>query len=860
MFRFGVLIAFIFLSINSHAHIKNKDITLQLSWFNQFQFAGYYIAKEKGFYSENGLDVQIKPFSFDLNIVDDVERNRVDFAIGREELILEKVNNNRSIVVLYSLFQTSPLVLISKENSKINSLKDLKNKKLMTTLPDIEELSLKAMLSTSNISLDEIEFLNHTHSSKDLISGKTDMITAYISKLPFELEKKGVGYNIFQAKDYGFDLYSDFLFTSEKLIKKDLHSVKAFKEASLRGWEYAYNNIEESVDLILEKYNTQNLSREELLYEAYELKKLSYYKTSRLGEIKVDKLHKIFDLYKIVGDITEDKQKENEKKWLLNLEEFYYSKIDEEIILSDKQREYLDKEENLNICVYSKDFPYGNIDSYNIYSGINADILKLISKKIDVNLNPVFTKNVSDSISMIESGECSFSFINSFNKKINRSVDYSSVYLERPYVIVTKDNEFFISDIKDVGDKEIVVKNSSKIYYFLKNNYPFLNISQVNSINEGLMAVETNNAFAYIDLPESIEYNLKSNSLLDLKISGQLNKNFSMMFVYNKNDLVLHDILEEAIKNISNEQLQDILDRWTFIKIEKEINYELVWKIIAVFFSLLLFLVIFFIKQNKLKKEITELNRTLEQRVREEVEKNREKDTALFQQSRFASMGEMIGNIAHQWRQPLNRINLNLSVISEITNENNFDKNVIDDKIKSAKKNISYMSETIEDFINFFNPDKKKTDFLIINTVRRSLKLLESRFCDIKVEIPENRDITIQGFENEFLQVLLVILNNAVDNFDLSESIDKKITIFLVEETDNIKLLIRDNGGGIKPEHINKVFEPYFTTKFKNEGAGIGLYMAKMIIEKSMNGKLSVFSKNRNTTFTIALPKHKELS
>jgi len=223
-------------------------------------------------------------------------------------------------------------------------------------------------------------------------------------------------------------------------------------------------------------------------------------------------------------------------------------------------------------------------------------------------------------------------------------------------------------------------------------------------------------------------------------------------------------------------------------------------------------------------------------------------------------MGEMIGNIAHQWRQPLNRINLNLSVISEITNENNFDKNVIDDKIKSAKKNISYMSETIEDFINFFNPDKKKTDFLIINTVRRSLKLLESRFCDIKVEIPENRDITIQGFENEFLQVLLVILNNAVDNFDLSESIDKKITIFLVEETDNIKLLIRDNGGGIKPEHINKVFEPYFTTKFKNEGAGIGLYMAKMIIEKSMNGKLSVFSKNRNTTFTIALPKHKELS
>ncbi len=277
-----------------------KNISIQLSWFNQFQFAGYYIAKEKGFYKNLGLNVEIKPFKFGLDISKDVSDNKIDFSIGRETLILEKLKH-KNIVALYALFQASPLVFLSTKESEINSISDFEGKRIMTTIDDAGEASLKAMMTSSNIRFDDLEFLKHTHNINDLITKQTDIISAYVSKSPFELREKGIAYNIFEPKKYGFDMYSDFLYTSEALISKDVETVNAFKKASLRGWRYAYSHIEESVDLILRKYNTQNLSKEELIFEAEELKKLSYYNNKILGTLDKNKLQRINDLYNIMG-------------------------------------------------------------------------------------------------------------------------------------------------------------------------------------------------------------------------------------------------------------------------------------------------------------------------------------------------------------------------------------------------------------------------------------------------------------------------------------------------------------------------------------------------------------------------------
>ena len=229
------------------------------------------------------------------------------------------------------------------------------------------------------------------------------------------------------------------------------------------------------------------------------------------------------------------------------------------------------------------------------------------------------------------------------------------------------------------------------------------------------------------------------------------------------------------------------------------------------------------------------------------------KDTILEKQSRHASMGEMISNIAHQWRQPINRINLSLDVITEIIQDEHIENPIINKRVDNSKKNIQYMSQTIDDFSNFFSPNKTKDKFNIDEAVQKALNLIQSRTNGIKIELKIDETIEYYGFKNEFVQILLVILNNAIDNFELTNRTNKNITILVEKNNDNKTISICDNGGGIDKKNIDFIFDPYFSTKFKTQGTGIGLYMAKTLIENSMNGTISVISSDGNSTFIITL-------
>ena len=186
---FGKIIFFLFFLFSSLFAQELKKVSLQLSWFDQFQFAGYYMAKEKGFYKEAGFDVEIKPFQFGIDIPKDVSDGKLDFAVGRETLVLERTKD-RNIVALYALFQATPLILVSTKESGINTINDFSNKKIMTTIDDASEVSLKAMIVSNKVKLENLTFLKHTHNIDDLINKNTDVISAYISKSPYELQKK----------------------------------------------------------------------------------------------------------------------------------------------------------------------------------------------------------------------------------------------------------------------------------------------------------------------------------------------------------------------------------------------------------------------------------------------------------------------------------------------------------------------------------------------------------------------------------------------------------------------------------------------------------------------------------------------
>ena len=235
----------------------------------------------------------------------------------------------------------------------------------------------------------------------------------------------------------------------------------------------------------------------------------------------------------------------------------------------------------------------------------------------------------------------------------------------------------------------------------------------------------------------------------------------------------------------------------------------------------------------------------------------KEKEKMLLEQSKLAAMGKMISVIAHQWRQPLNAIasiNTRLKINVKM-NKLNID--LVDEKTDEINNYLQYMSKTIDDFRNFFEPNKNK-EFLTINTVvQDTLKILRDSIesKSFIIEIQEKKLAPIHLFKNELIQVMLNILNNAKDAIEENNIKDGKITISYFEDEKQQSIHIQDNAGGISNEIINKIFEPYFSTKNKKNGTGLGLYICKSIIEKYSNGQLLVSNKNTGALFEIILYK-----
>lgn len=251
---------------------------------------------------------------------------------------------------------------------------------------------------------------------------------------------------------------------------------------------------------------------------------------------------------------------------------------------------------------------------------------------------------------------------------------------------------------------------------------------------------------------------------------------------------------------------------------------------------------------------LQQLNENLEQRVREELAKNREKDIMLIQQSRLAAMGEMVSNIAHQWRQPLNTVNLILANIQDAHRFGELDDEALNRAVADGNRVVQRMSRTIDDFRNFFLPNKEKKPFALREAVREALALVEASFHyhGVACTVEGEDDPQALGYENEYAQVLLNLLNNAKEAIVARGVEDGRVTVRLERQGDEARVVVRDNGGGIAPDVLPKVFEPYFSTK--ETGTGIGLYMSKMIIEKNMNGRIEAANADGGAEFTIVCP------
>ena len=255
------------------------------------------------------------------------------------------------------------------------------------------------------------------------------------------------------------------------------------------------------------------------------------------------------------------------------------------------------------------------------------------------------------------------------------------------------------------------------------------------------------------------------------------------------------------------------------------------------------------------KKKILELNSELENKVSVEVEKNRLKDKQLIEQSRLAQMGEMLSMIAHQWRQPLNAISFSSAGLEVKVQLGKANADIVLELAQDISYNVQHLSRTIDDFKDFFKQQKEKQLISFSEVIERTLKIITPSMQNKNIEVIQELGMQemFYTYSNELQQVILNILQNAVDILGENNISSPSIKIKTFTQENYYIVTIEDNGGGIDDKNINKIFNPYFSTKLEKEGTGLGLYMSKMIIEDHCLGKLSVKNSGNGAIFEIKL-------
>jgi signal transduction histidine kinase len=654
--------------------------------------------------------------------------------------------------------------------------------------------------------------------------------------------------------DSSFSRYGDILFTLEKTVKNNPKLVKNMYEASKKGFEYAFANIDEMIDIIYNKYNTQNKTKKALMYEAEILSKMAGLGED-FGNIDQSKVESIAYIYSYSEQIPYNSD---------NLKNFIYKQkaIQKSLNFNQKELKYLKNKKTIKMCVDSNWMPFEGIDQNGKYTGIGADIIQIISKKIKKPIELYPTTSWSKTMESFKEKKCDILPIASKTTNRQKLMNFTNPYIKKPLVVVTKEDQFFIQDSSELINKKIGIVQGYALIELLKQKQPHIDIVSVKNTKDGLEKVQNGELFGFADALASIAYIIQKEGILDLKITGRLEFDVKLSIASQKSEPLLNSIMQKALNSIEQEQINSIIGKWISIKVEQSYDYRTLMYISIVFLVIIILILHRHItvskinkKLKKVQKELSLLNQTLEERVKEEVNKNRKKEKMMLHQNRLAQMGEMISMIAHQWRQPLN----NLSVLNQTIllkhKLSKLDDEIMEDFKHNSKKQIHQMTQTIDDFSDFFKPDKEKTNFFIDEALNDTIEILKPLFEKNKIDINLNIEdkYSLFSYKNEFGQALLNILNNAKDALIENEIENKKIDIHINKENQHILLNIKDNAGGISDEIIENIFDPYFSTKDEKNGTGLGLYMTKIIIEDHMGGRISVQSKNDNSTFSIRL-------
>ncbi len=521
-----------------------------------------------------------------------------------------------------------------------------------------------------------------------------------------------------------------------------------------------------------------------------------------------------------------------------------------------QEQDYLKEKGSVRICVDPDWMPFEHINRRGQYEGILADYAVLFSEKIGVPLQLVKTENYAQSLDYLKKGRCDIITGDEATEDEKRLFLTTAPYFTAPRAFVTRDDARLVHAFSQIAHSgKIGVLPNSPAQFLLKKRYPDIELVTVENTDRGLQRVALGELVAFVNILPSLVYSIQKQGLSNVKISGTLPSSVKLSVLVNRDNPLLQTIFDKAIMHITQIEKQRILRKWIEVTYERGVDYALVWKIFIAFALILLAMALRYFHVSHIKRELEVVHRRLEKKMLEEIGKNREQQLLLLRQNRLAQKGEILSMIAHQWRQPLNSLSIILQTFILRVQSKKADERALREFTKEAKQLIRQMSDTIDDFRNFFQTEKQKVHFSLSEVVTRTVAiiqpLLEEEDIEIEVDVPPG--MAISGYPNELGQAILNILTNARDALVQSEREKRRISVVARAMNQHIEISICDNGGGIDEAVFADIFDPYVSTKKEKQGTGLGLYMARIIIEEHMGGRLRAFNRKEGACFEIVL-------
>ncbi len=549
---------------------KLEKVSVALDWKYQFEYAGYIAAKEKGYYRDAGLDVELREYQEGSDVVSDVLSRKSNYGIYNSSIVVDN-GKIKPIVVMATYLQHSPLVLVVRKG--IDNPAGLVGKTIMGTQNELKHSSLSLFLSHFDITSRNSRFVNHTFSIDSFVRGEVDAMSAYRSNQLYLLDQMRIPYEIIDPVEYGFIMNAGNLFTSQQEAIEHPSRTQKFIDATNQGWEYATRHPGEMIDILIQKYHA-NKSYEALSYESRVIKKLMMSDFYAIGETNEETTTRLYKQLLRVGAIREDQK----------LGKFLFRDIvagsSNSIQLTEDEKLYLLKKKKITMCVDPKWYPLEAIRGGK-HIGIAADVMKTFQSKLGIPIELIPTLTWNQSLEDAQIHQCDILSLAAKTPDRLKYLHFTSTYLAVPLVMVTTMEKPFIEDIDSLVGKQIGVVKGYATFNRLKRLYPSLNIVEVESVKDGLSKVENGQLYGYIDNLLVTSSYIQKEYTGSLKVSSRLKERDELSVAVRSDDLKLYDIFEKLVQNLDDKTRQGIYNRWTStIEQVAWFDKNMVWKIL----------------------------------------------------------------------------------------------------------------------------------------------------------------------------------------------------------------------------------------------------------------------------------------